>query len=208
MIRKIFCYSVYLLELALLGYVLYCFLYTENMNYVLFVIAAVMLIFNIPALIISVLLFGAPSNNYSEYVIRYISYNDILKENHKLIVEYKDGVWQFFHKDKYYKFNLKGWPNIKRRVSDMIFIQYHNNYCNAKKVKDKDYYKNYFKKYRIKIEFIKNNKFFIRIFKPSFILKLKMIILSSQFKHQNYHLDNVNKRDLWDTFMVLKTIKK
>ena len=208
MIRKIFCYGSFLIELILLGYVLYYFLYAENMNFTLFVISIIMLIFNIPALIISILLFGAPSNNYSEYFIRYISYNDILKENHKLIVEYKDGIWQFYHRDKYYKFDLKGWPNIRKRISDMIFIQYHNNYCDSKKVKNKNYYKNYFKKYRIKVEFIKNNKSIIKIFKPSFILKLKMVISCSQFKHQKYHLDSVWKRDLWDTFMVIKTIKK
>ena len=91
MIRKIFCYGSFLIELILLGYVSYCFLYEENMNFTLFVISIIMLILNIPALLISILLFGAPSNNYSEYFIRSISYNDILKENHKLIVEYKDG---------------------------------------------------------------------------------------------------------------------
>jgi len=208
MFRKFFCYSVFLIELSLLGYVVYCFLYTENTSYISFVISNVMLILNIPALLISILLFGAPSNNYCEYFIRYISYNDILKENHKLIVEYKDGIWQFYHRDKYYKFDLKGWPNIRKRISDMIFIQYHNNYCDSKKVKNKNYYKNYFKKYRIKVEFIKNNKSIIKIFKPSFILKLKMVISCSQFKHQKYHLDSVWKRDLWDTFMVIKTIKK
>lgn len=208
MIRKIFCYGSFLIELILLGYVSYCFLYEENMNFTLFVISIIMLILNIPALIISILLFGAPSNTYSEYVIRHISYNDILKENHKLIVEYKDGIWQFFHRDKYYIFDFKGWPNTRKRISDMIFIQYHNNYCNAKKAKNKNYYKNYFKRNRIKIEFIKNSKSIIKKFKPSFILKLKMIISCSQFKHQKYHLDSVWKRDLWDTYMIIKTYKK
>lgn len=208
MFRKFFCYCVFLIELSLLGYVVYCFLYTENTSYISFVISTVMLILNIPALLISILLFGAPSNNYSEYFIRYISYNDILKENHKLIVEYKDGIWQFFHRDKYYIFDFKGWPNTRKRISDMIFIQYHNNYCDTKKVKNKNYYKNYFKRNRIKIEFIKNNKSIIKKFEPSFILKLKMIISCSQFKHQKYHLDNVWKRDLWDTYMIIKTIKK
>jgi hypothetical protein len=162
MIRKIFCYGSFLIELILLGYVSYCFLYEENMNFTLFVISIIMLILNIPALIISILLFGAPSNTYSEYIIRHISYNDILKENHKLIVEYKDGIWQFFHRDKYYIFDFKGWPNTRKRISDMIFIQYHNNYCDTKKVKNKNYYKNYFKRNRIKIEFIKNNKSIIK----------------------------------------------
>lgn len=208
MIRKIFCYVSFLIELILLGYVLYCFLYAENMNFTLFVISIITLILNIPALIISILLFGAPSNTYSEYIIRHISYNDILKENHKLIVEYKDGIWQFFHRDKYYIFDFKGWPNIRKRISDMIYIQYHNNYCDTKKVKNKNYYKNYFKRNRIKIEFIKNNKSIIKKFEPSFLLKLKMIISCSQFKHQKYHLDNVWKRDLWDTYMIIKTNKK
>jgi hypothetical protein len=124
------------------------------------------------------------------------------------VVEYKDGIWQFFHRDKYYIFDFKGWPNIRKRISDMIFIQYHNNYCDTKKVKNKNYYKNYFKRNRIKIEFIKNNKSIIKKFEPSFILKLKMIISCSQFKHQKYHLDNVWKRDLWDTYMIIKTNKK
>lgn len=208
MIRKIFCYGSFLIELVLLGYVSYCFLYAEHMNYTLFIISIIIVILNIPNLIISILLFGAPSNNYSEYVFRHISYNDVLKENHKLIVEYKDGIWQFYNRDKYYKFDLKGWPNVRNRISDMIFIQYHNNYCDSKKVKNKNYYKNYFKKNRIKIEFIKNNKSIIKIFKPSFILRLKMIISCSQFKHQKYHLNDVWKRDLLHTFMILKTIKK
>ena len=123
-------------------------------------------------------------------------------------LEYKNGVWQFFHRDKYYKFDLRGWPNVRKRVLDMIFIQYHNNYCDAKMVKNKDYYKNYFKKYKIKIEFFKNNKSSIKKFKPSFILKIKMIISCSQFSHQKYHLDKAWKRDIWDTFMIIKTYKK
>ena len=86
MIRKIFCYGSFLIELILLGYVSYCFLYEENMNFTLFVISIIMLILNIPALIISILLFGAPSNTYSEYIIRHISYNDILKENHLITI--------------------------------------------------------------------------------------------------------------------------
>lgn len=208
MIRKIFCYGAFLIELVLLGYVSYFFLYNKNMNFTLFVVSIIMLILNIPSLIISTLLFGSPSNNYNEYVIRNISYNDILKENHKLIVKYKDDIWQFYHADKYYKFDFKGWPNTKKRISDIIFIQYHNNYCDTKKVKNKHYYKNYFKKNRIKIEFIKNNKSSIKTFKPSFILRLKMLISCSQFKHQKYHLNSVWKRDLWDTFMIIKTIKK
>lgn len=208
MIRKIIVYGSFLIELVFLLYTLYCFLYAENMISTLFTISIVMLTLNIPALIISILLFGAPRNNYCEYFIRYISYDDILKENHKLTVEYKDGVWQYYYKNKYYKFDLKWWPNVRKRISDMIFIQYHNNYCNIKKVKNKNYYKNYFKKYKIKIEFIKNNKYIIQKFKPSFMLKLKMIISCSQFKHQKYHLDDVWKRDLWDTFLVIKTNKK
>ena len=125
-----------------------------------------------------------------------------------MIVEYKDGIWQFYHRDRYYKFDLKWWPNVRKRIIDIIFIQYHNNYCDTKKVKNKNYYKNYFKRNRIKIEFIKNNKSIIKKFEPSFILKLKMIISSSQYKHQKYHLDNVWKRDLWDTYMIIKTNKK
>ena len=138
MIRKIFCYVFFVLELVLLVYVSCCFSNTINFNYALFVISIVMLISNIPTLIISFLLFGAPSNNYDEYIIKYISYNDIIKGNRKLKLEYKNGVWQFFHRDKYYKFDLRGWPNVRKRVLDMIFIQYHNNYCDAKMVKNKD----------------------------------------------------------------------
>ena len=207
MVRKMFCYSCFSLETLSISYVVYSMVIKAGYNPTLLNISLVFGTLNIFILLIAFLCYGAPKNSYKEYMIRYISYNDILKENHKLIVEYKDGIWQFFHRDKYYKFNLKGWPNIKKRVSDIIFIQYHNNYCNSKKVKNHNYTKNYFKQYKIQIEFIKNNKSCIKKFKPSWILKLKLLISISQF-HGKYQGNNVRKRDIWDTFMVFPFIEK
>ena len=56
-------------------------------------------------------------------------------------------------------------------------------------------------------EFIKNNKSCIKKFKPSWILKLKLLISISQF-HGKYQGNNVRKRDIWDTYMVFPFIDK
>lgn len=204
MLRKIFCYFIFFSELLI---ILYLILFVNKylpLNYNIFKIIIVLSILNIPALLFAIILFGAPNNHFNEYNIKHISYKDIIENSTKIVVTYKNGIWEYFYKNKYYKFDLKYWINIKKRVSDLIFIQYHNNYCNLKKIKNKQYYKNFFKKYNIKIEFVKNDKKVICDFKPSFILKIKMLISCSQFRHQKYHLNDFWERDLWDTFMILK----
>ena len=54
---------------------------------------------------------------------------------------------------------------------------------------------------------IKNNKMHIKKFKPSWILKLKMIISISHF-HGKYYGDNVRKRNIEQTFLLLSPFQK
>ncbi len=207
MIRKFFCYLSFILEFILVIYIIYGL--STNIINSFFIACLIASIFNIILVLYSILLFGAPNNSPKEYLINHINYLDILQDNKSIILNYnEEGLWEFKHKDKTYVFNLKGWPNLKKRISDIIFIQFHNNYCTVKSVINSKYSKNYFKKYKIKIIFCKNNKVKIKKFKPSFILKLKMIISVSQWKYQSYHGNEVWKRDIWDTFRIIRYYKK
>lgn len=202
MFRKIFCYLVYLLELFSLNYIIYDIIDLSYINIKLFKITINILILNIPTLLFSIFFFGTPNNKKKEYFIKHISYRYITEDKKNIILNYQNGIWVFSHYGKSYLYNLRGWINVKKRVIDIIFIQLHNSYCDAKKIINRYYYKNFFRKYDIKVIFIKDNKQFVRKFKPSFMLKLKMILSISRFKYQKDHSDDVWKRDLFDTFMI------
>lgn len=206
MVRKFICYSVFLIEMLSISYVVYEILFGIT-NRVLGDIALFVSVFNIYTMLFAVILYGAPNNYYKDYIIKHISYNEIFRNNYEITVIYIDGIWEYYYRNKCYKFDLRGWPNIKKRVSDIIFIQYHDDFCNGNNIQNKNYTKNYFKENDIKIKFIKNNKIHIKKFKPSWILKLKMIISISHF-HGKYYGDNVRKRNIEQTFLLLSPFQK
>ena len=86
MFRKLFCYSCFSLEALSISYVVYSMVIKVGFNQTLLDISLVFGTLNIFVLLIAFLCYGAPKNSYKDYMIRYISYNDILKENHLITI--------------------------------------------------------------------------------------------------------------------------
>ena len=128
MYRKIFCYGMILFtSLLYLLHVLMIFGKISNN-----IIIIDMIFLNHILIIIAIKLFGAPSNSPYEYFFKKnTSYERINKEGYVINVKCNDnGIWEFEDIYKTYKFNVKGWINQINRVRDLIYIQYHNDFCN------------------------------------------------------------------------------
>ena len=95
---------------------------------------------------------------------------------------------------------FEGWP--KEKIANAFFRAENidNNVCTEYyKVTEYELVKKFFCK--------KNNKIYIKKFMPSWILKLKMLITISHF-HGKYHGDNVRKRNIEQTFLLLSPFQK
>ena len=98
---------------------------------------------------------------------------------------------------------MRGWINQKQRVIDFLFIQFHNNYYNSKKLTKLEYPKNYFKKLNIKIKFQIGSKIITKKFKPSILLRLKLILAIQQNPRAIDKSQEYVRRDLFSTFLTL-----
>lgn len=204
MFRKLFSDIFFFLEIVILVLWIEQILHNEKYNYYLFCITSFSLIFNLIAVYLGILLYGKPVNKKNEFIIKNISYKDLITCNKQIEVFYNEQKeWYFFYKGKKYIFNFKYYIISKKRVSDIIFIQYHNHYCNSNLIKNYKYNINFFKKYNIKIKYITKNKIVIRKFKPSLILKLKLLLACTHFKYQRYNGNENWKRDLYDTYFIV-----
>ena len=203
MLRRVICYIIFLLNVIYIGLISFCFFNNEFLHKYLFLIYAgfiITLLFSI----LAIQLYGLPRNNYKEYLIKYISYREITERNCENIFIVKNNKkWIVTYKGREYIFDMRGWINQKKRVIDFIFIQFHNSYYNSKKIIKDLYFKNYFKKNKPQVKFIIKEKMYILKLKPSFILRLKMLIaVQRNPRVKSNELEHV-KRDLFFTYLVL-----
>lgn len=203
MVRKTICYANSLI------YVFFFILFIKskldyNFFEKYFFIICLFFAINFFISIICILLFGLPSNNYKEYLFKYISYKEITEFNGSNInIILKNKKWHINYKGRKYIFDMRGWINQKQRVIDFLFIQFHNNYYNSKKLTLLEYPKNYFKKLNIKIKFQIGSKIITKKFKPSILLRLKLILAIQQNPRAIDKSQEYVRRDLFSTFLTL-----
>ncbi len=207
--RQFFCYFVFILLIFWVTSMSFIVFYLISNNgsikeyTFLFVIDIVLIAPLIILVFFSIFYYGSPNNRVSQYVIKNPTIELLKYNNFKIDVFYEDSTknWKLSFNDQSLTFNLTGWFNQKQRIIDLIYIQCHNYYFNLKALKDSKYLKKIIKPI-ITITFYKNGNKIIKRFKPSCILKIKMLFAIQQFR-LNYHGNKYNKKTLYDTYMVV-----
>lgn len=204
MVKQIFCYTVSILFfINIISFSILVF-YKDIVDNIWILVSMIIFIFLLIPYFFSILYFGIPNNKPKEYIIRPIDSYDLIKIKEIICFENQKGVWCLNYKGKDYTFDMKGWFNFKNRLKDIIYIQFHNHFFNKNIIKNYNYYKNYFiKEINIVYKHI-NGKITKKCFKPSLILKCKLIIASSHFKNQRYTGNEHRNCDLYDTYLIVK----
>lgn len=206
--RQLFCYITGFLELILLTVFALIIIYSYNNQWklgpytILVPVVIISLLIMIVPIIFSILFFGTPRNKLKKYKIMKPDINLLDNENTLISYNENNGLWEYNYHGKILEFNLKGWINPRQRIIDILYIQFHNYKFNSNKYPNRRYLKKIINN-NIKIKFKKNDKLHTRKFRPSLILKIKMVLAISQFKNSKVPQHEHWERDLYDTFLIV-----